>query len=586
MKAKRIKKSQMIRFIIPYIKKEKLLVIATILLCFTTSILSALTPFITKEILDNFLPNENYKMIIFYLLSYLAVTLALVTSRYLFQYINTLTGMKIERKIREEAMKKINFLPVDYFSLEPDGKIVAKITSDSGGVRIFYTTMFSIINAILNIIIIYVGIVILDPLLALILLAIVPVLILWVTIYRKWVHKYYLNLREIGSLINGKLNEDITGSLIIQDFNQEDLILKEYEDLVWKYVKNDRTTASLNASLGFELLNLIKRLVEIGLLLFLGFSTIEAFGTIITIGMVSALVESLDKMINPFDTIFNNLNELEDSIVGASRAYAFIKEKTDTKVFDGIELPDDIKGNIEFIDVKFAYIKDNYVLNGINLNVSAGEAIGIVGHTGSGKSSLMNLLLRFNDYDGGSILLDGNEISKYNKMSYRKNMGIVLQTPALFKGTLKSNITMEREYSDDDAINALKAVGGEYLLKKTPFGINMPISFKGENLSLGEKQLISFARVILRNPKILVLDEATANIDSETENIIKEATGVVSQNRTTFIIAHRLSTVKDCNKIVVLDHGKIVGMGNHNYLYYNCDIYKDMYDSQFKELNS
>ena len=576
----------MIGFILPYLKKEKLLLFLTILFCLITSGLSALTPFITKEIFDNFLPDNNYYMVIIFIILYGAITICLVLARYLFQYINNLTGMKIERKIREEAMEKVNYLPVDYYSLEPDGKIVAKITSDTAGVRAFYTTMFSIINAVMNIAVVYAGIIIIKPILGLLILIVLPILLLWITLYRKWVHKYHVTLRETGSQITGKLNEDITGSLIIQDFNQEDVILDEYQTLVRKYVKNDRTTANINNMMGFELLNLIKRLVEIGLLLFLGFSSIEVGEVVITIGMVSALVESLDKMINPFETIFNNLNELEDSIVGATRAHDFINETCDSRIFDGEELPEDIKGDIEFKDVKFAYVSDNYVLNGINLKVDSGEVIGIVGHTGSGKSSMMNLLLRYNDYNEGSILLDNNEISKYNKMSYRKCMGIVLQSPALFKGTLKSNITMDNDYSDEEVINALKSVGGEYLLHKSPEGVNMPISFRGENLSLGEKQLISFARIILRNPRILVLDEATANIDSETETIIKNATYVVSKNRTTFIIAHRLSTVKECDRIIVLDHGNIVGIGKHNSLYKDCEIYRDMYDNQYKNMKN
>lgn len=584
MRAKPMKKKQMVGFLIPYLRKEKLLLSLTIFLCLATSVLSATTPFITKTIFDEFLPDKNYEMIIVFAILYGVVIVALVLARYFFQFVNTLTGMRIEKKIREEAMSKINYLPVDYFSLEPDGKIVAKITSDSGGVRIFYTTMFSIINAVMNIIIVYVGIIIIKPILGLLILIVLPILLLWITLYRKWVHKYHVNLRETGSQITGKLNEDITGSLIIQDFNQEDIILDEYQDLVKRYVKNDRTTANINNMMGFELLNLIKRMVEIALLLFLGFSSINVMETVITIGMVSAIVESLDKMINPFETIFNNLNELEDSIVGATRVHDFILEDNDTKVFDGEIMPDIINGDIEFKDVKFAYVKDNYVLNGVNLKVNSGESIGIVGHTGSGKSSLMNLLLRYNDYNSGSILIDGEEINKYNKMSYRHHMGIVLQSPALFKGTLKSNITMERDYSDIEVIDALKSVGGEYLINKSPEGINMPISFRGENLSLGEKQLISFARILLRNPKILVLDEATANIDSETETAIKKATFVVSKNRTTFIIAHRLSTIKECDKIVVLDHGNIVGIGKHDDLYINCDVYKNMYDSQYKGL--
>ena len=207
--------------------------------------------------------------------------------------------------------------------------------------------------------------------------------------------------------------------------------------------------------------------------------------------------------------------------------------------------------------------------------------IGIVGHTGSGKSSLMNLLLGYNDYQSGMLLVDGVDIKKYNKASYRENIGIVLQTPALFKGTLKSNITMERDYSDEEVINVLKAVGADYMLKKSELGLDMPISFRGENLSLGEKQLISFARILLRNPKIVVLDEATANIDSETELKIKNAMNVIAKGRTTFVIAHRLSTIKNADEIVVLNNGQLVGKGDHLSLYENCPSYKIMYDSQF-----
>jgi ATP-binding cassette subfamily B protein len=332
-----------------------------------------------------------------------------------------------------------------------------------------------------------------------------------------------------------------------------------------------------------ELLSLIKRLAEIGLLMFLGFSSISAFGISISIGLISAFTENLDKMINPINAIFNMLNELEDSLVGANRVYMFIDEENDTRVTSGSDAPEEIVGKVEFKNIRFAYVDEKYVLDDVSLSIDAGMKVGIVGHTGSGKSSMMNLLLGYNDYQEGNLLVDGVDIKTYNKTSYRKNLGIVLQTPALFAGTIKSNITMEREYSDEEVINVVKAVGAEYMLSKTEYGINMPISFKGENLSLGEKQLISFARILLRNPKILVLDEATANIDSETETRIKQAMDVVAKGRTTFIIAHRLSTIKDADKIVVLDKGKIVGEGTHQSLYEECDIYKDMYDSQFKE---
>ena len=579
-----LKKSTLLKKTIPYIKKEKWLFFLTIFLTLVTAGLNAITPFITKKILDVFLPDEDYDLIIKYLVIYGSLIIMLAISRYSFQYVNTLTGMKIEKRIREEAIRKINYLPVDYYSLEPDGKIVAKITSDSGGVRVFYTTMFSIINALVNISIVYVGVMIMEPMLGLLILIIIPIILLWITLYRKKVHKYFVDLRETGSRITGKLNELIVGTPIIQDFNQEEAMLQDYNDLTWRYVKNDRKANTLNIYFGWELLSLIKRLTEIGLLLYLGFNSINLGGVTVTIGLISAFVENLDKMINPINAIFNNLNELEDSLVAATRVYMFIDEPNDLRIFDGEEAKP-ILGEVKFDNVKFSYVAEKQVLNGVSLNVNRGQTIGIVGQTGSGKSTLMNLLLQFNDYDSGHIYIDGNEINKYNKASYRKNLGIILQTPALFQGTIKSNITMDREYPDEEVIEVIKEVGASHLLEKSELGIYAPVSFRGENLSLGEKQLIAFARILLRNPSIVVLDEATANIDSDTEEKIKNAMNIISKGRTTFIIAHRLSTIKDADTIVVFENGNIVGEGTHTWLYNNCLVYKDMYDSQYKNLN-
>ena len=580
-----MKKSALLSRTMPYIKRHKGLVLLTFILTILTGILSASTPFITKRILDSYLPDKNFVMVRYALFLYGGIVLIVFIVRYFFQYINNLTGMKIEREIREDAMRKINYLPVDYFSLEPDGKIVAKITSDSNGIRVFYVKMFEIINAILNIGIVYAGIIILKPVLGLIILCIVPILMLWITVYRKWVHKYFVNTRELRSRITGKLNENITGAPIIQDFNQEDKIQKEYDDLSWEFVKNDRKAQQTNNAFGFELLQFIKRGAQIALLMYLGFQSLEVGGVVLTIGLISALVENLDKMINPFSTIFDSLNELEDSMVGATRCYMFIDETNDTRIFDGNVAPS-INGDVEFKDVSFSYVAGTPVLKHFNLKVETGKTVGVVGATGAGKSTLMNLLLVYNDYQSGDVLVDGHPITEYNKASFRKNMGIVLQTPALFAGTIKSNVTMDRDYPDEVVEDALIKVGAGELLKKNKLGINAPVSFRGENLSLGEKQLICFARIILRNPKILVLDEATANIDTETEMKIQNAMHVIAKNRTTFIIAHRLSTIKNADYIAVLDHGELVGLGNHKSLYDDCKVYKDMYDSQFMNLKN
>lgn len=586
------KKGILFKKTLPYILKSKYLVLVTILMIISIAVLTTYTPLITKKITDEYLYNsvlssgEKLLAINKLLVIYGLLTLVVVILRYLQQYILTITAMRVERSVREDAIRKIDFLPVDYYSLEPDGKIVSKITSDSNGVRTFYTVMFSLGQAFINIIIVYIGMILLDWRLALCILLVSPILLLWMTVYRRKSHGFYLRIRELGSRITGKLNELISGTLIIQAFNQEEAMLDDYKDLVNDYNNNDKKLMTFSSYFGWELLVFLKRIVEVGILTYFGFKYLDLGGVVITVGLITTITNYLDRMIMPINTIFNNLNELEDSIVAANRIYLFMDEENDTRVVGGKECPE-IKGNIEFKNVSFSYIEGTEVLKKVNLKVSAGKTIGIVGHTGSGKSSMMNLLLGFNDNQGGQILVDGVDIKEYNKQSYRKHCGIVLQTPALFCGTIKSNVTMERDcYTDEDVKRVMEEVGAQFMLDKTSDGINMPISFKGDNLSLGEKQLIAFSRILLRNPKILVLDEATANIDSETELRIKQAMNVITKGRTTFIIAHRLSTIKDADEIIVLDHGNIVGRGNHSSLYEECDIYKDMYDSQYQEMNN
>lgn len=584
-------KSGLVRRTLPYILKNKTKIILCVLFAVTIAVLTTITPRFTKSIIDDYIVSdltnkEKYNGVIKLLTLYGVFTVIVVVLRYLQNYLLNLVGMNIERSIREDAILKVNHLQVDYFSLEPDGKIVSKITSDSNGVRTYFNVMFSICNAFVNLIAVYIGMIALMWQLALIILVIAPIIFVWITFYRKKVHSYYTDLRETSSRITGKLNELISGALIIQAFNQEEYMLGDYKDLVNDYNHQDKRVNTISIYFGFELLIFIKRLVEAGILIYFGWTYFNVAGVVVTAGLITTFTNYVDRIVNPINTIFNNLNELEDSMVAANRVYMFIDEPDDVRVFDGKKAPLDIVGDVEFKNVHFSYVKNHEILHGIDLHVKAGQTVGIVGHTGSGKSSLMNLLLQYNVTDSGQILVDGNNIEEYNKMDYRRHCGIVLQTPALFAGTIKSNVTMEREFSDSDVENVLREVGAGYIIDKDPLGIYQPVTFKGENMSLGEKQLIAFARILLRNPKILVLDEATANIDSDTEMKIKHAMNIVTKGRTTFIIAHRLSTIKDADKIIVLDGGLIKGEGSHEELYRDCPIYKDMYDSQYQAINN
>lgn len=290
-------KSTLFKKTLPYIKNEWKLVLITLILNVLIAVLTTITPLFTKEILDIYIPNKNMEMILWLIGAYLICTIIVVIMRYFAQYLQTLAGMNIEKNLREDAIRKIDYLPVDYFSLEPDGKIVAKITSDSNGVRTFYMTMFSIINALINIVIVYCGLIALKPILGLIILAIVPIILVWITVYRKRVHRYYLDLRETGSKITGKLNELISGALIIQDFNQEENMLNEYKELVNRYNYNDVKANTINIYFGWELLMILKRIAEIGILFFIGYETIKDAN--VTAGLVTTFIGYLDRMINP-----------------------------------------------------------------------------------------------------------------------------------------------------------------------------------------------------------------------------------------------------------------------------------------------
>ena len=572
--------------IIHYAVRSKFLLLFSLISTVVLMVLTTMAPLYIKTILDDYLAlastferNTLIKEVVELLMIYFILTLVAVILRYIVNVVFNLAAMRLELDIRNDAIEKIDRLPVDYYSLEPDGKIVAKITSDSSGVRALYSVVFTIVQSVINLVIVYIGLWFLNEELALYILFITPFVLIWITVFRKKLNVLSVKIRETSSRMTGKLNELVSGALIIQAFNQEEAMLGDYEAMVNTYVTNELKRVKIAVYLGWELLIFLKRVVDAAIIAFFGLLFLRD-PSLITAGLIYVYLNYIDRIFQPINQIFNNLNELENALVSAHRVFDFIDEEEDLMIL-GLESPKEVKGDIRFENITFAYDGINPVLKNIYLHVKPGMTVGVVGHTGSGKSSMMNLLLRFNDYTEGEIYLDDKPIQHYSKQGYREHIGIVLQNPSIFAGTIKSNVTMERDYSDEQVIDILHKVGAEFLLNKFSDGIHSEIKYRGENLSMGEKQLIAFARIMLRNPKILILDEATANIDSETEVLIKEAMKRLVKDRTTFIIAHRLSTIKDADKIVVVDHGKIIDEGTHKALYERCMVYKDIYDSQY-----
>lgn len=533
---------------------------------------------ISKEEMQNFF-EPSISPITKLLIIYGITTLIIIVLRYL-QHVFFLTAsMRLTLDIRKDAFSKLNRLPMGYFVAEPSGKIVTKITSDSEGVRGLYQVLFSILTAGISLIMVYFALFKVNWKLSLITLLATPFILLWMTVYRRVNNKYHHRIREMNSIINASMAQYVDGVAMIQQFNKEDAMTAEYDDLLITNYGNKMKALKINSIFGGELLLLIQNALLAVIIFYFGrrfLSDSEA----ITAGALYLYVTYINKVFDPIREIFANLNSLEDSFVASSRIFDLLDQEEDKYL--GFNERPNFKGDIKFDDVSFAY-DENPVLKNINMHVLPGQFIGLVGHTGSGKSTMMILLQRFYDIEKGKILIDDTDFMNYTKQEIRSNIGYVLQEPALFSGTIKSNITLGLDVQDKEVEKVLELIGAKKFVEDYPEGIHTKLEYLGGNLSTGEKQLISFARILLRNPSILILDEATANIDTETESIIQNALKVVASGRTTFVVAHRLSTIRHADNIFVLDDGKIIEQGTHDELYNKGGKYRKMYEAQYNQ---
>ncbi|QVK17810.1 ABC transporter ATP-binding protein [Mycoplasmatota bacterium] len=530
----------------------------------------------SNEVL-NFYQPAVYPIIVLVIINVILNFIVMIIT-YLYRLSFFRLGNKVTYDIRKDAFEKIQKLHISYFDKIPAGKVVARVTNDTQTIiNLFSRTLIVFISAIVYFVGIYISLFILNMQLAGYSLILLPILLIWGKLYRKGAKKNNQVIRSENSEINAYLNQSIKGMEVIQAFNREDLSYEEFQSHNKRYLEYRNRMLTLNATLSGNLVRSLQRLIYGAILLYFGWGAL-GIQTVVEVGVIYAFIDYMNKLINPINQIFGNIDVFEQSLVSCDRVFYLLDQ-------DEIALYDDeverFKGNIEFKHLYFAYEKDNYILKDINLKVNSGQTIALVGHTGSGKSSMMNVMLRFYDYVEGEILIDDVDIRKYSKQAYRKHVGIVLQDPVLFTGTIASNISLNNELVTDEIIeDALIKIGAERFIKKFSKGIHDPVLDMGSNFSTGERQLISFARAMIYNPAVLVLDEATANIDTETEQLIQKALEVVKKNRTTFIIAHRLSTIKDADQIIVLEKGSIVERGNHEALMSLKGKYFEMYESQ------
>jgi ATP-binding cassette subfamily B multidrug efflux pump len=518
----------------------------------------------------------EFRSIILIAVSYVGLLLIGSALSYGQRLLLQVSANRIVRKMRNDVFRHIQRLPVQYFDNLPAGKVVARVTNDTEAIRELYVAVLAnFFSGIIYMTAIIGALFVLDTKLAFIALPFIPILYVWIVIYRKFAAKYNHVIRSRLSDINGMINESIQGMPIIQAFRKEKVMMDEFHEMNDEYFKYQNKLLSLNSITSHNLVNVLRNIVFISVIwMFAG----GFLGTAVTVGVLYAFIDYMNRMMNPVIGIVNQLSNLEVARVSAERVFTLLDEP-------GIEVSDSrmerYNGNVSFEAVSFGYKPGDDVLKNITFRAKQGETLALVGHTGSGKSSILNLLFRFYDVERGVIAVDGIDVRDMPKQQLRQHMGIVLQDPFLFTGTIASNVSLEDpSISREKVEQAIRDVGAYDMFMQLPGGLDEPVIEKGSTLSSGQRQLISFARALAFDPAILILDEATASIDTETEAIIQQALDVLKRGRTTFVIAHRLSTIRAADQILVLDHGQITERGNHDELMQQGGKYFAMYQLQ------
>ena len=546
------------------------------------TIFSELSPFILQKMIDGPLTalthgggqGQLLQMGAFYLLVLsLGQLISYLGNRILLHGSNQVTS-----SLRDQAFQVMQGLPISYFDDKPAGKIATRIVNDTETLRTqFYNSCMILVIYLVRFLFILGILFYLSPMMGLLLCLVFPIFYGIQYLYKVMTDQPMKDFFDARSEVNTQVNELLHGASMIQLYHQEPGVVEEFEATTQKMLgANDRILLA-DSIASWTLTELLKFLVIAGILTIAGISFLQG-----NIGVTAGfLFININYVINLFDLMANlsrQFPNIRRSLETGSRVLAFLDQPLEA---DGVSELKIEKAQVMFDDVQFAYEEGKPVLQDIAFQASPGETIALVGHTGSGKSSIMNLLYRFYDPQEGAILIDGQDIRQVSRESLRSHMGIVLQDPYLFTGTIASNVAMSQDHIDRNAVtDALKKVGAWPFVERLEKGIDHPVVEKGSAFSSGERQLISFARTLYMNPQILILDEATSHIDTETEEVIQQAMAVLQKGRTTFIIAHRLSTIQDADQILVLSEGRIVERGRHEELVTQGGIYAQMHAIQ------
>lgn len=573
--------SNLFKKILKYTKPYKTRFYGVIAFAIFLSIFAALRPYLLKQTVDEYIqPKDKYGLLIYAF--WMGVVLLLeVFSQFYFVFWANWLGQDIIKDIRIKLFKHMLTFRMKYYDSTPVGQLVTRSVSDIEQIaRIFSQGLFMIISDLLKMLVILGFMFYMNWRLTWIVIIAMPILI-YAT--RKFQQKMQIAFEEVRTQVanmNTFVQERVTGMKIVQLFNREEI---EYEK--FKAINQKHNTAWIKTilynSIFFPIADIISSFTLGAVVIYGGFHILDG-DKFTTFGDMFSYTMFIGMLFNPLRQIADKFNEMQMGMIAANRVFDIIDKDSDIQK-NGVKIAPLFKGNIHFENVRFSYIKEEEILKGINLEVQSGETIAIVGSTGAGKSTIINLLNRFYEIDSGKITIDNNDIQEFELESLRKQIAIVLQDVFLFADTIFNNITLNNsEISKEEVIAAAKKIGIHKFIMTLPNGYDYNVKERGVMLSSGQRQLIAFLRAYISNPSILILDEATSSIDSYSEELIQKATEKITQGRTSIIIAHRLATIINADKIIVMDKGKIVEMGSHQELIIKMNgYYKNLYEAQF-----
>jgi len=564
-------------FVRPY-QKQFYLLIAIIMI---NAVLAPLTPLLIKYTIDKPIAEGNYNQLALMLVVMVVVLIVQGVVQFWNTYMAGWLGQYIIRDIRVQLYEKIIGLRLKFFDNTPIGRLVTRTISDVETLsNVFSDGMAAIAGDILQLVLIIGVMFYTDWKLSVISLSMIPLMLFCTYVFKEKIKDAFNEVRAAVSNLNSFVQEHITGMSIVQIFSSEDIEYKKFEEIN-KVHRDANIRSILYYSIYFPVADVISA-AGTGLVVWYGSKQI--LNAEVTFGTVTAFVMFINLFFRPIRQLADRFNTLQMGIVSTDRILTLL-DSDEYTANDGTYVPDKLRGEVEFKDVWFAYNDEDYVLKNINFKVNEGETIAFVGATGAGKSSIINLLSRFYDINKGKIFIDGREVHEFELTSLRRNIGVVLQDVFLFSDTIENNIRLgDDTITHEKIVEAAKLVGVHDFIERLPGGYTYNVMERGATLSVGQRQLISFVRAMVHDPKIIVLDEATSSVDSETEELIQKAIEKLMKGRTAIVIAHRLSTIQEANKIIVVDKGEIKEEGTHEQLLGKEGFYANLYRMQYKEV--